>query len=179
MVGHPGSGKTESSRYLAEEHDFKPFTNSAYLQAEAAKRGLILKERSDYEALQRRLRLEVSATFITDMTFQMPYDRILNDGLRNRLDALKFLEKRGILIALNCPLEIRFERTAGSYPRYPTTLEEFKAAELPEYNHTDPFGLHTQWVMDNATYHIDTSGSIADSQLALDKIVATQTALLI
>lgn len=178
LTGQPGSGKTKAAEYLAYKHNFTLFNGSDYLQAEAIKRGAVLRERSDYVAFQRRLREEISATFMTDLVLDMEGNRVSHVGLRNRLDAIKHIEHGGIIVALTCPAELRHERTIGNGPKYPESLEDFIAAELSEYNDPDPFGLQTQWVMDNSTYRIDTSEPIADSQLALDKIVATQITLL-
>ncbi len=174
--GNPGSGKTAAGKYLNRLHGFYEFSGSDYLKQKATERRLRLVQRDDYRILQRRLRDELSRSFVADASIAVPAERVANIGIRNKLDAQKHLKVGGIIVALYCPLEIRFSRTAGSDPKYPDTLEEFIAAEAPEYDDPDPYGQHTDWTMAHAHHSIDTSRPIENLYKALAEIVATHTA---
>ncbi len=173
LTGHPGSGKSEHGRYLESVHDFRTVTGSEFLKQEAAKEGIKLSERKDYGDYQRKLRLEHSASFITDMILALPEKNKANIGLRNRFDVIAHKASGGIIIALVCPAEIRFARTAGSDPKYPQNFEEFMTTETLEYDNPDPYGQHTQWAMDQADHCVDTSKPISLVRRAIDEIVST------
>ncbi len=176
LSADPCGGKSEVGRYLAREHEFVEFTGSAYLQEEASKIGITLRERADYADFQRKLRVERSKSFITDLVFAMPEERVQNIGLRNKFDTIAHLERGGIVIALHCPSDIRFQRAQEmDDPKYPDNYPDFIAAEASEYDDPDPYGQHTHWTMDRATYHIDSSQPLAVVQRELDLIVASHT----
>jgi hypothetical protein len=116
LVGYPGSGKTESGNYLAQKHGFAQYSDSNLIVDEAIKAGVELKTRADYVSFQRALRLKSGLSFIADRSLELPADRIVNVGMRNRYDIHKYREAGGILVALVCPDALRFERTAGTGP---------------------------------------------------------------
>lgn len=172
LTGDPGSGKSTAAEYLHTAHGFAEFAGSTYLKKLATEYGVELRRRADYNAFQRRLRLERSKSFVADATLEMTEPRVMNVGIRNKWDVQKLQKSGGLIIALTCPLEVRFERVAGTDEKYPVTLEEFVAAEAPEYNDPDPYGQHTHWAMDHADYVIDSSsGSLAEVRRILDDIV--------
>src|SRR5688572_22920768 len=150
VTGHAGAGKTVAGDYLVKQHGFAELPGSAYLKDEAAKQGIELKAREDYGVFQRKLRTERSASFITDLMLELPGERIVNVGIRNRYDTEKLLSVNGLIIALICPAEVRFNRKNGTGPKYPDDFETFLETELLEYDNPDPLGQHTQWTMDRA-----------------------------
>jgi hypothetical protein len=171
LTGHPRSGKSLGGRYLQTTHGFQQFTGSELLIAEAAEQGLELRERRDYGDFQRKLRVERGLQFVTDYVLKLPHPRKTNVGIRNRFDVDAHKEAGGIIIALHCPLEQRFERR-NSDPKYPNNLEDFAAAEQGEYDDPDPLGQHVLYAMEEADYWIDTAKSKDHMFEALDQIVA-------
>src|SRR3990167_9348388 len=143
LAGDPGSGKSESGRYLAAAHGFHDFTGSEYLISEAARRGLTLRERQDYGNFQRKLRASYGLTFMIDKLVTIDAERVCNVGIRNRLDVDAFVKARGVIISLYCPQDIRFARVAGKDTKYPANFEEFKQADVAERYDPDPLGQHT------------------------------------
>lgn len=175
IAGPPGAGKTESANYLVNEHGFSEFAGSDFLKLEAVKLGCTLRERADYEIFQRKLRLERGASFIADLMIDMPGKRTAMVGLRNRFDIDKFKEAKGVIVAVVRPLELRFNSTYGTDPKYPNTIDEFKAVELAEYDDPDPYGIHAKYAMDNATHTIMNSDSLESLHKAWDEIVTVHS----
>ncbi len=175
LAGDPGSGKSAGAEYLTAVHAFSAFMGSAFLKQLAAIQGVELRQRVDYGNFQRRLRLERSQSFATDAMLNMPGNRIVNNGIRNRFDVQRLQEAGGLVVAFACPIIIRYERTRGTDDKYPDILEDFIAAEAQEYDDPDPFGQHTHWAMENADYTVDSSRPLAEVHKELDKIVTAHS----
>ena len=175
ITGYPGAGKSEAGNYLAKHHGFHIFDGGKYLKQEAAKEDVALQERQDYNDSYTKLRRERTASFIADLTLEMPGRRVANIGLRKEADARKLLSAGGLIVAIYCPLGLRHMRTQMNDgeidPKYPQTLGEFHAVEKMEEESSDPGGTDIGWIFEQAKLHINNSGSIADLHRNLDIVV--------
>ncbi len=174
VVGQPASGKSTAGRYLAQKFGFHEFGGSDYLREEAANRGIVLRKREDYAQFQRYLRLNLSACFMADAAFGLlgTFKRVAHLGIRNRFDVDAHRSGGGVIIALDCPVEIRFSRRDCNDPKYPDNFDDFIAAEAAEYDDPDPLGMHTIYAIERAHYRIDTSAQLEESRAHLDEIMA-------
>ena len=171
LTGDPKSGKSTVGKYLETVHEFQQFSGSGYLIDEARSIGKSLKKREDYAEFQRYLRICRSFTFITDRLLEMDGNRKVNVGIRNRLDVDAHRKAGGIIVALYCPLETRFERREIGNPKYPSTLYEFYNDEAAQYEDADPFAQHTHYAMAQADHWIDTSRPKTETYEAIDEII--------
>ena len=172
VTGDPRSGKSTVGEYLESRHDFIQFTGSDFLIEEARKEGIELVHRQDFSDFQRKLRIARGASFITDRLLALPDDRKVNVGIRNRLDVDRHKQAGGIIIALFCPIEERFNRRERNNPKYAIDFEDFLAEEADQYNDKDPFGQHTHYAMANAEHWIDTSKPLETTLAAVDEIIS-------
>lgn len=172
IAGHPCAGKSTVSSYLHDMYDFE-VVSSKFLVEEAAKEGIILKERADFDAFQKKYRQQRSATFMTDRLFEMSAERALNEGIRSRPDVDAHIARGGLILGLVCPLTERFRRRDKLNPKYPNTIGKFLAAEAVEYDNPDPFGSHTCYALSQAQITINTNRPTIDVYGDVDEIMAT------
>jgi dephospho-CoA kinase len=171
LVGDPSSGKTTLARYLEQQHRFLYFEGSDYLRLMADKRGVELKTRDDYSNFHRQLQIEFGPTVIGDYILARPEERITFAGMRSTQNAQKFQSEGGVVVALQAPIEIRFDRHRPGGLKSETTLKAFRQTEEAQYASQDHLGADLHATMGMADITLDTSMPIEQTYRELDKII--------
>lgn len=175
LIGHGGTGKTSTAKYLEEKYGFTTFTFSTVIREYAAKHGIELKKRIDYAHTNAQMIEKYGWDYALKIILDMPADRVCVDDLRSKpyVDVLR--QAGGKEIALVCPTETRFAHVKDNPDRakYPATLEDFVQNEEEDDAAVLTKGLKfdTEEIMKTAHYRIDTSGSLQDMYRQLDEII--------
>lgn len=171
ITGHSGSGKSTLGHYLASEHAFTVAEGSSEIKRLATREDGQPSDRMDYDRLFRKLQERHGLDWLSRRTFEYAGNVALA-GLRTRPDTLYMQKHGGLVVALICPLEVRFDRTDKANPKNAQTLDEYIRQE-EAHNSQDDFGSHVQWVIDHADYHIDTSRPQREVEASVDRLLDT------
>lgn len=157
LAGHPASGKSTLAEYFAKEHGFATIAGSSVIKQYAEAEGLDLSSRSNYDRYHKQLKAKLGKDVLMDPLLNIESERLAIDGLRNYHDFWRFKQAGGLVIALACPLPIRYQRYLKREPSEPAiSFAQFKANEAQEYCDPNPNGSQTSLVMASADYELDT-----------------------
>lgn len=172
LAGNPGTGKSTVALHLIAKHGFIAHEGSDILRAEAKTEGITLRERLDYIAYFREQQVKRrNMAWLSDSVIQDTSPRIMQVGLRSKYDARNLRAHGGIILGLICPEEQCFERIDRSNPKNPQTLDEYIEHTVAD-NSSDEYGAHTELVVAEADFVIDTSQEQAAVNNTLDTIIA-------
>ncbi len=171
LVGLPGSGKTELSKYISDTYGFTPILVSDFIRNWAHICGVELSKRKDYMDTHAQMLSDLGKFAVTEAILDSPSDRICVDGLRVPAHS-EFLHTYGPIIALDCPIDIRYQRMKlRKGPLDKVSLDEVLRDEELESHNNDPFSQNTQAVMELADFHIDSSQPLPWVTNAVDKFM--------
>ena len=171
LVGESGSGKSESAKYLCK-YGFDPLEVSEAIWDWASHRGIDLAGRQDYMEAHAQIVREVGKQAMTDAILDSTSDRICIDGSLVPANA-NFLRTYGVIIALDCSLEIRHPRLMKRRgPLDRISAVDLRSFEEAESRNSDPYTQNTRVVMAAADYHVNSAQPLPWVRLALDQIIA-------
>ena len=171
LVGNPGSGKTAIGRYLANRHGFYHFEGSDGIREHAAREGALLFSRHEYSDFHRSIQQKHGKDILARTLLDRPEDRLVFVGIRSVDNARALQAAGGVVIALDCPLEVRFARVDHSGLKYEKSIEDFKKTEDREMYSADGYGADVMRVIEIADRKLDTSTPLEITQVAIDKLI--------
>lgn len=171
LVGNPGSGKTAIGRYLANRHGFYHFEGSDGIREHAQREGSLLFSRREYSDFHRTLQQKHGKDVLARTLLERPEDRLVFVGIRSVDNARTLQAAGGVVIALDCPLEIRFGRVDHSGLKYEKTIEEFKKTEDREMYSPDGYGADVMRVVEIADRKLDTSTPMEVTEKVIDALI--------
>jgi dephospho-CoA kinase len=166
ITGTDGAGKGSVVEYLVAQHNFVHYSARALLEAELAGRG-IAPDRAQLRLIANELRATYGHSFIVDKALE----RKQADGAKQcvvesiralaEVDTLK--AAGGWLLAIDAPIEVRYERIRGRGSASDhLSFETFRAQEEIEMNDPDPSGMQKAAVMQAADHTIENATSITE-----------------
>jgi dephospho-CoA kinase len=176
IIGYPACGKSSVCAHLAERGFFMQ-RPSDVIRAFAKAHNIELHSRQDYLNVHLLLNKE-TPTRIIEPVIASTEKLICLDGLRSPflLDELQKQPFRTVIIALDCPIEIRFKRMQaddvrrGTH-RAPETFEKFQADEQSDYQNSDRNVSNMLEVMSRADFTVDASKSSEAVLTDIDRII--------
>ncbi len=150
-----------------------PLEGSDYLRAKAKEQDITLKTRDNYSDFHRQLQKEYGKTVICDYILDLPYEKVIFVGVRSKYNAQKIKDKGGLIIFLDAPQSVRYERKKLQKGFAFANFEDFKLQEERQLGSQDHLGADLQAVIELADYTIDTSISIPEVQKALNTIISS------
>lgn len=172
LVGHPRSGKSTLARILKEDHRFTIISGSELLRNSVValpkdrRESTKLVTREDYDSYHKLWRMEqgldAMAVHAIKLYENLPHPkRLCFENIRNKYDAETIQKAGGLIVAVECPIELRLDR-AKSVSSQKDNLDEgaFKKAEEAEYTSTDPYGSHVAHIMARADVTLDGSAPL-------------------
>lgn len=160
VTGQPGSGKSESCRFLSDNYGFETVLVSDLIRDFAHRRGLELTRRSDYKPAHAQMIAELGEYTIVDTIISTSADLVCVDGIRVPAHSTRLRSRFGSkILALHCPPEIRFDRNQqrSRATEKGISFSEFLAEERQEDRSDDPFVQATLTVMEMADFTVDSS----------------------
>ena len=114
ITGHPSSGKDTVADYL-QSQGFSHISLGGLIKEEMAKKG-IPTDRAHTSIFANEMRKIRGPGYLVEITLEKISEKTIISGLRNVAEVLLLKEKLGknfILIAVDAPLEIRYQRALG------------------------------------------------------------------
>ncbi|MDA1354351.1 MAG: AAA family ATPase [bacterium] len=112
LIGTNGAGKSTVCRYL-RTHGFMVISLSDYVREEVTRRGLSLDRDNMVEVantLKREYGKDYLAKQVLDVAESLKTEKVVFDSVRNMQEIIHLKNKGAILLGVDAPLELRFER---------------------------------------------------------------------
>lgn len=172
IAGEARAGKSEVAHYLAEHYDFSVVLISDMIRAYADMREVILTQRESYLRTFKHMKADLGPDIVANTVLEADGRRICVDGNRMPADVERLRHVGAKLIALDCPVEVRFERAQRlQSPLDRRTLEEFMADDAAESSSRNPELQNLRSVMGAADFRVDSSRSLEQVIHDVDRIV--------
>jgi cytidylate kinase len=168
LAGDPGSGKSALAEYLATQYHFYHFEGSDGIREAAKEEGVVLRSRSDYSNFHASLQKRRGQDILAQILLARPEDHIVFAGIRSTHNALTLQRAGGLIIGLDCPLDVCFSHIE----RPKTTFENFRQEAEAEWYSKDGYGADLKPVLAMADLTIDTSQPIEECFTFIDNLVA-------
>lgn len=176
LTGPNASGKGEAAGYLRSK-GFEYHSLSDVLREEARKRGMEAS-RENLIRLGNEMRREKGLSYLASMVKEALIDSRdhVVDSIRNPAEVGELRKKKGfILIGVDAPLDVRFERSIRrKRPGDAGTLEEFIEKEKKE-NIANPENQQLKKCMEMADKIVTNKSSIEDFHREIDEAIAEKT----
>jgi len=173
IVGHPAAGKDVAADYFATK-GFAHVSSGNILREMMAEKG-IPTDRTHTHAFAKEMRAAHGNSFPAEEIIKRIKGNTIVSGLRN-LSSVDFLHKRlgrnFLLLAIDAPLEMRYERARARHrPGDIATFEQFKEEEDRERG--DESGTHEMdKVIAAADMVIENDGKKERLFMKLDELLA-------
>lgn len=170
LTGTNGSGKGEAAAFF-QNRGFAYFSLSDLIREELLKEGLE-PTRDNLIKKGNSLRTEGGADVLARMVLRKVKGKAVIDSIRNP-DEVGFLkrEKNFILLAIDAPVEIRYERVKRrGRDESVETLRAFMEKEAEEMTR-DPKGQQLQTCMEMADFRVINEGSLEEFRDKLEKFL--------
>lgn len=171
IAGKPGSGKTSIASWLQSTYNYYILEGSDFLREKAKEKNVELITRDDYSNLHRQLQKESGKSVMIDHLLGLAHQRVALVGLRSKYNAEKIQSQGGVVIYLDAPVELRYERKKANNLFDFTRLTDFITQEENQMKSIDGLGADLESVQNIAEYTIDTSSSLENSQQKLTEIL--------
>ncbi|MFC1454546.1 AAA family ATPase [Candidatus Undinarchaeota archaeon] len=167
LIGMPGSGKGVASE-LFKESGFEIYYMNSVLKEEIAKRNIEYSVDNVGMVANELRELEGMAAVAKRLAPKIVSEKSCVEGVRSNyeLDAFRKLFENLVVVALDCRLEVRYERVKGRGRTDDVqSYEEFLKKDEREA------GWGVKAGIEEAEYRIDNNGSIAELKNQVQKAI--------
>lgn len=170
LLGTIGAGKTIVSDYLVEKHGFYRVIMGNLVREVAKKEGLELT-RENLQEIQKKYRDNFGQEYFIKETIkrlnESGNEKLLIDGIRTPTDATEAKKAGTVLILIDAPEKVRFERLkARRREGDAQTFEQFLNQEKREWEM-----LRFKESLKYVDYKIENSRSIKELYKKIDKLM--------
>ncbi len=181
ITGTNGAGKGSVVNYLVDNKGFIHFSVRERIIDEVKRRGLELN-RTNIGETGTSLRREHGANYFTD-TFitiarEQGAENIVIESIRTLAEAAYLREQGGKVIAVDAPVEVRYERvTSRGSVTDNVSFEDFRFQEDAEYRPkdiSDSTQMNVLGVIETADHVIINDGSLEELHTQIDAVLASR-----
>ncbi len=172
VTGTNGSGKDLVGQMLWEKLGWPHFSLSDEIRQIATEKGLDLS-RDTLQALGNQLRTEHGPDYLSRRILERAEGNFVATSIRNPKECVPFKEHgEFILIAVDAPIEMRFERISGRgrSDDFAPTLEDFKNEEAKEMTGGE-FDQQLAHMLEIADYKITNDTTFDELETKVDNII--------
>lgn len=175
ITGTDGAGKGLVVEYLIESHNFTHYSSRELIMEEIARLGLE-PVRANLAVVGNKMRTEQGEDVIVKTALekakQAGVERVIIESIRAEQEAVTLQKAGGILLAVDAPVLVRYERIVGrGTATDKVSLEEFKQQEELEMNDQRPGGMQKAKVMQMADYTISNDSTIAKLREKIEELL--------
>jgi dephospho-CoA kinase len=177
-VGHPLGGKDTFGEILRDKYNFTFISTGDYLR-DYIRVNRICDGKLDRVAMNRlstQLRLRFGAAFPIPKILEEsdPHSNLVLGGLRTVAEGEAVKKFGGKLIAVTCPIKIRYERArARGRIGDKVSFEAFKAIEEKESESDDITAHNVKALIDMARIHIDNNSTLDNFTRRIDLVMSS------
>lgn len=170
LVGKNGAGKSAVCTYLLE-HGFTCFSLSNIVRDEANRKGLDLT-RDNLVSTANTLKQEKGAAFLAIQSNEKAIgNKIVFDSIRNVEEVNYLKNKNVILIGIDAPIELRYQRIQQrAHGTDHVDFETFKIQDERE-NSGNSSGQNINAALEHCTYHFENIGDLTTLQQQVQEIL--------
>lgn len=174
LLGTIGSGKTTVSDYLVKKHGFYRVVMGDLVREKTKQEGLELT-RENLQEIQKKYRDKYGQEYFIRETIKRlkksGREKLLIDGIRVPMDATESKKAGAVIILIDAPKRIRFERLkARGSARDPKTFVEFLKQEKLEWKM-----FNFKETLRYINYKLENSGSLKELYKRVDNLLSKIT----
>lgn len=175
ITGSFGAGKGAAVEYLKEHHGFNHYSASGFIAEEVVRQGLSVN-RDTLTEVANALRKEHGPSYVIDSL----YERAEKDGgdaviesLRAVAEVRRIKELGGIVLGIDAPPELRYERTItrGS-EKDGVSYEKWLAQEKAESNPHDSTKQNIFGALKESDFVISNEGTMEELGEKIDEVLS-------
>lgn len=176
ITGTIGSGKDTAMHYIGDAHGFTVRSGSKLIREEASKRGMGT-DRDSLHVLANQLRDESAGDYFTEALINgcdCETDNVVMGMIRTSSGLHYFREAapNGKIIAIDTPVEVRYERVVGrGEERDNIDFETFKRQEQKEMHSNNARRHNISYCMEHSDYLIMNDGTLDEFYTKIDDVV--------
>lgn len=174
LVGYPASGKDTAALWLSEQHNFKHVSTGDMIREFVRENDLGEPTRELLQKTANELRSIHGAGFFAGEAIRKNKNqgKLIVSGIRTIGEVNEIKNLDGIIIAVDVPQRVRFERAQSrASARDNRDFEAFKAIEDREAQNTDPNAQNVQAVINIADYKILNEGTVEELYEQLNDVL--------
>ncbi|MDQ5893311.1 MAG: dephospho-CoA kinase [Patescibacteria group bacterium] len=171
FVGPAAVGKDVASDYIAKKFNLTHIPTGDIVREYVKKNNLGTLDRANVRIIAKKMRDEQGGDILVKIALENHPDNVVLSGLR-AVDEIYTLKKLGgKVVALNAPMDKRFEwaKIRGRIGDH-ISFEDFKAIENKEYSDKDKNSQNVAPVMALADYEVMNDGNLDSLFKKLDAI---------
>ncbi len=157
VVGPGGVGKDMLSEFIAQKYGLQHVSSGDILREIAVEKGLPFPDRIALRKIGKEIRDEYGNDITVRRAVLKYPDNLILSGLRTYNEAKSYIDLGGMIIALDAPLDLRYEWLKDRNDRKDAGLmsyEDFVLREEAEAENIDPNAQNISAVMKLASFTI-------------------------
>jgi len=178
LTGTNGAGKGSVVEYLVSNRGFTHFSVREAIVEEVLRRGLELN-RTNIGATGTALRHQYGATYFSTLFIakarELGVENYIIESIRAVAEAENIKNAGGFAIAVDAPIDIRYERITGrGSDTDKVSFDEFVEQEQAEYiskDPSDPAQMNFKVVMEQTDYTLINDGSFGELSAKIEEML--------
>lgn len=177
ITGTDGAGKGAAVAYLVKQKGFTHYSSRDFIVTEIKRQGLPI-DRNQMRLTANEMRAAEGNEFVVRRAYEQAQTEgstnVVIESVRALAEAEFLKQQEGVLLAIDAPPELRYERVQKRRSASDqVSFEQFLTHEALEKNDPDPHGMQKAKVMEIADWTIMNDGTMDDLHTQIESFLAT------